>query len=249
MNLDFKKIVEEKKYLDSEKEIPEDISQHIEELKKVKRAQFKEYPEGVFEDDTRNHTLKCVYIAKKVADERVFLDTVRTLWIHDIPELITGDLTVIEKYRDSTSAKKFEKEELDAAKKLLTPRDQELLIDFNNASKLLKNKPNQNNKKASPSSLLAKIIDNSEGNLMYHYCFTKWFKSKKYDQSNLPPKDSLQHTFITNEKFLQTIEQKIQGSEKEVLVNFIKAVLVNAKRFWKEVPSERIPTVVKKHLH
>ena len=248
MNLNYKYILENELYLDTLKLIPDDIKNHINALKKVKRFQFKEYPKNILIDDTKKNTLKCVNIAKTLALDTNYPSLIRTLWIHDIPELITKDLTVIEKYRNKNAASEFDVKEMIAAEQLLNKDDQELLKAFNAANNFLKGNTPWNEKTVSLEAVFAKLIDNSEGNMTFHYFISRWAASERYDKTLLPPRDSLLHSFITNQKFLSRIEQFTPKEYNKDLIAFIANVLENIKRLWFDVPADRIPDELRVYL-
>lgn len=249
MVLDYKNILENKTYLDLLKTVPLDIAEKINSLENVARFQFKEYPKDVIIDNTRNHTLRCINLANTV-DFGISKDTIlRTLWIHDIPELITNDITVVEKYRKENAEKKFEIDELKAAKELLSKDDQLLLEKFNHANNFLKGNTVVDADTSFIDFIIAKIIDNSEGNLTFHYYISKWVASDTYDEKLLPPIDSLKHSFVTNIKFIDKIKKELPKEQNEMLIKFIELVLETITRFWNEVPVEKIPDVIKGYIN
>ena len=241
MNIEYKRILVGKSYLKEGKQIPADLKDNINALEHVLRFQFKEYPTGVIVDNTKVHTFKCVHLAKSLGLDLKYPTLLRTLWIHDIPELETNDVTVIEKYRKDNVDKAVEQKELKAAKSLLSKTDQKLLTSFNAANNFLKVKPDEI---PNLSFLYAKLIDNSEGNMTFHYFISSWVKSKNYKADLLPPPDSLIHPFVTNAKFKQRIKLNIQHEDIIHLLDFIDSVVNEIKLFWKDVPKSRIPTVI-----
>lgn len=249
MVLDYKNILENKTYLDLLKTVPLDIADKINSLENVARFQFKEYPKDVIIDNTRNHTLRCINLANTF-DFGIAKDTIiRTLWIHDIPELITNDITVVEKYRKENSEKKFEIDELKAAKELLSENDQLLLGKFNNANNFLKGNTVVDSDTSFIDFIIAKIIDNSEGNLTFHYYISKWVASDTYNGKLLPPTDSLKHSFVTNIKFMDKIKKELPKEQSEILIKFIELVLETITGFWNKVPVEKIPNVIKEYIN
>ncbi len=241
MNLNYRSILSNKAYLKEEKLIPQNLSTNIDALKTVLRFQFKEYPKGVIIDNTKVHTLKCIHLVKSLGLDLKYPTLLRTLWIHDIPELETNDITVIEKYRKDSVDNATEQKELKAARSLLSKADQKLLIDFNAANNFLKDKSD-----AIPdlSFLYSKLVDNSEGNMTFHYFIANWVKSKNYKTDLLPPPDSLVHPFKTNAKFKERIKQDIQHEDIKHLLEFIDSVINEIKIFWQDVPRSRIPRVI-----
>ncbi len=248
MKLDYKAILDQKSYLALKSQIPNDLLEQINALEKVKRFQFKEYPKNVIIDDTKLHTIKCVNLVRVLGLENVGAELERTLWIHDITELLTGDITAIEKNRKAQRANKFNMYEESAATQSLTKKDQRLFANFNNANKFLKGKTTFALTHTTLAALFAKIIDNSEGNMTFHYFISRWVASDKFDLAKLPPQDSLKHTFLTNQKFLENVQKSLPNSETEKLTELIELVLRNIRNMWKDMPSSRTPSVVKEYL-
>ncbi len=140
MLFDYIDTLNSKSYQEVSLTIPPDLSELVNSLTAVKRFQFKEYPPNVFIDNTYTHTLRCVGLARSstLPLNQALLE--RILWVHDIPEILIGDVTVIEKYRDKKIDQKVEKSEEEASRQLLSINDQELLKRFNAASDFLKGK-------------------------------------------------------------------------------------------------------------
>lgn len=241
MDLDYKRTLDEKLYLKEQKHVPLDLIDNLNALEHVLRFQFKEYPTGVIVDNTKVHTLKCIHLAKSLDLDLKYPNLLRTLWIHDIPELEASDVTEVERYRNTNVDKTAEQGELHAAKRLLNKADRDLLNTFNNTYEFLKKKTEVI---PSLSFLYAKLVDNSEGNMTFHYFISKWVKSESYNTDLLPPPDSLIHPFVTNAKFKQRLKQNIQREDIKHLLEFIDSVINEIKLFWKDVPKSRIPVVI-----
>ena len=241
MNIEYKRILDGKSYLKEEKQIPADLKDNINALEYVLRFQFKEYPTGVIVDNTKVHTFKCVHLAKSLGLDLKYTTLLRTLWIHDIPELEASDVTEVERYRNTNVDTTTEQNELHAAQRLLNKADRALLNTFNSTYDFLKMKTEVT---PSLSFLYAKLIDNSEGNMTFHYFISNWVKAKNYKIDLLPPPDSLIHPFVTNIKFKKRIKLNIQHEDINHLLDFIDSVINEIKLFWKDVPKSRIPTVI-----
>lgn len=96
MLFDYIDTLNSRSYQEVSLTIPPDLCDLVNNLTAVKRFQFKEYPPNVIIDDTYTHTLKCVALARagKIALDQALLE--RILWVHDIPEILIGDVTVTE---------------------------------------------------------------------------------------------------------------------------------------------------------
>jgi len=248
MLFDYIDTLNSKSYQDISLTIPNDLCELVNSLTTVKRFQFKEYPPNVIIDDTHTHTLRCVELARvsKLALNQSLLE--RILWIHDIPEILIGDTTVIEKYRDKKTDQKIEKNELEASRLLLSSNDQELLKRFNAASDFLKGRMRWDESTIGFEAITAKLIDNSEGNMTFHHFIANWVRSDRFEKNLMPPLDSLVHAFITNLKFKEAVEKNLSKDRCEVILPFISCVLENIRACWNKIPSSRIPSELSKYL-
>jgi hypothetical protein len=249
MQLDYFKILEDKLFVDYIHEIPSDLNDKINELANVKRFDFTEYPKNVIVDDTRSHTVKCICLATKLLTQRFNQNLVlRTLWIHDIPESVTKDVTVIEKSRDENLTKHVEEQEMLAAAQLLNTSDLKLLENFNIANEFLKDKREWDADTVSNEALFAKLIDNYEGNMTFNYFVAKWVGSEMYNPSLAPPDDALTHAFITGRKFSILLKQIPSAQYAEDLQKIVDLSLENIRNFWTRIEYKRIPAVLKDYL-
>jgi 5'-deoxynucleotidase YfbR-like HD superfamily hydrolase len=248
MLFDYIDILNSKSYQEVSLTIPPDLCDLVNNLTAVKRFQFKEYPPNVIIDDTYTHTLKCIGLARtsKLALNQALLE--RILWVHDIPEILIGDVTVTEKYRDTKIDREVEKSEEGAARQLLSTSDQELLKKFNAASDFLKGKAVWDENTIGFEAVFAKLIDNSEGNMTFHYFITNWVRSDEFEESLMPPLDSLVHTFITYRNFDNLVIKNLSQQNASALVSLTACVLDNIRACWRKVPSSRIPSELLKYL-
>lgn len=248
MLFDYVDTLNSKSYQDVSLTIPPDLSELVNSLTAVKRFQFKEYPQNVIIDNTYTHTLKCVGLARasKLALNQALLE--RILWVHDIPEILIADVTVTEKYRDKKIDQEVEKSEEGAARQLLSTNDQELLKRFNAASDFLKGKIVWDENTIGFEAVSAKLIDNSEGNMTFHHFITDWVRSDRFEESLMPPLDSLVHTFVTYRSFDNLVIGNLSEQNASALVSLTACVLNNIRACWSKVPSSRIPNKLLKYL-
>lgn len=248
MLFDYIDTLYSKSYQDASLTIPSDLCELVNSLVAVKRFQFKEYPPNVIIDNTYTHTLKCIGLARasKISLNQVLLE--RMLWVHDIPEILIRDVTVTEKYRDKKIDQKVEKSEEEASRHLLSIYDRGLLKRFNAASDFLKGKMRWDENTIGFEAVSAKLIDNSEGNMTFHFFITNWIRSDKFEECLMPPLDSIIHTFVTNQKFKEAIEKNLSSQYSEVLLPFIECVLDNVRVCWRSVLPLRIPSQILKYL-
>jgi 5'-deoxynucleotidase YfbR-like HD superfamily hydrolase len=248
LKLNYKKILEEKSYKKHTEKIPAELKEHVNALEEILRFQLDEYPPGVIIDSTREHTLKCVHLTETIDFELDVEKLTRTLWIHDIPEIIIQDITVIEKNRKPKLSKRLDAEEIEASQELLNKENQDLLESFNKAYEVLKGKRTWNKQEIPLEMLIAKLIDNTEGNMTFHYFVTKWIKSDAYKRELMFPDDSLEYSFDINKTFKESIKGQFNENEQRKLMHFIDIALENIRDFWKKVPENRIPEKVKQNL-
>lgn len=242
MNINYQEILDNKKYHSQVSSIPKDLEDHIEKLSTVARFASKGYPKHVFKGlNTRVHTLKCTYLAgildipNKIDRHKLS----RILWIHDIPEIITEDITVIDKQNDKNAENEFYYRELIAGRRLLNDSDLLMLVNFNIANYFLSGKID-----FAPEDvfILAKIIDAGEGNMTYHYTLTNWIKSDSYNKDQLPNIASRSHAF----KKMKIYKSQVSD---EYSHNLINEILNNVCGFWERVPDSRVPQDIKDHIN
>lgn len=181
--------------------IPSEIEIYVEQCEPVKRLSDPRYPEGVFFDNTKIHTLRLVATVQILHLPRnIAKDTLtRMLWIHDLPEGMTHierDYTSVEKSENQQLDRDVKKTEDEIAKSILSDMDLELYQAFEKAGLLLKGK-------RIPSELcfleqiglIAKILDTIDGNMGFHYFLSRWAQSKDFNENKLPPESALAYTF------------------------------------------------------
>ena len=100
------------------------------------------------------------------------------LSVHDIPEAIITDVTVIEKDLNPDLAAQLEQAEIAAAPQLLHEDDIKLLDEFNAAGRFLKG-DSQAVESVTSTGILAKVLDSIDGNIGFHFFVTEWIKSRK----------------------------------------------------------------------
>lgn len=248
MEFNYADILSTHAYLVTASSIPSDLTAKVLALSDVKRFQFKEYPPNVIVDNTFTHVLKCIHLTHVLQTHLNQTLLERILWIHDIPELTMGDVTVIEKSRSSPLNKRLEAQELVISKSMLSSSDQILLQQFNTASTFLKGQHAWDPELSCFEALLAKLIDNAEGNMTFHYFITQWVNSDKFAYSLMPPTDSLIHTFVSNQRFKSIIQDTLPEEQALVASSLIKCVLENVLDMWNTVPLERVPSAIIKYL-
>jgi 5'-deoxynucleotidase YfbR-like HD superfamily hydrolase len=220
---------------------PDRLQENIHKLFKIKR--FSSYEEGIFSNNVGQHTLQCVELASDLPVDPQTQDKIKgILWIHDIPEIITSDRTVIE-IEELGLEKDTKLRETKAAKKLLSKSDQKLLVEFNRAHQVLKGNSDED---VRPEAGIAAIIDRIEGNVEFHRSLSKWCGSDNYERHKLPSSNALRFTLETHNTFTQNLSKcKLRGKLNEAAKTLVDFHLNEASKAWRNVPESRIPKEVK----
>jgi len=171
---------------------PLDLKEKVDQMESIIRFVDSRYPDGVFNDNDKLHTQRLVAIADletiRGVDE---FRLARELWVHDIPELITGDIVSPTKdLREKSGDTTFIDEEDSAAQEILSPDDLKLYRDFVLSGNFLKGKTDDISG-ISAEGLIAFVIDKIDGNMYFHYFLAAWFAN-----DNGEPKDASEASLI-----------------------------------------------------
>jgi 5'-deoxynucleotidase YfbR-like HD superfamily hydrolase len=187
---------------------PDDIKDLVFALKKIVRFNNPIYPKGIFLDNDYEHSARCVDylrlpLIKGIRDGK----SKRMLWIHDIPELITGDVLAMFKGLDGSANNNDDDgmDELVAAKKLLKSSDFELFKEFYASENFLKSGGNSKIN-ISAEGLVANIIDKIDGNMYFHFYLTKWLVAGN-DINLFKNFDALAYSFRQKEVFFRSLSK------------------------------------------
>ena len=228
-------------------EAPEDIQDAILQSLTIPRY-TRIYREGIFRDSTGAHTIRCVEAAKKLLLPGELKDKIiRILWIHDLPEIITTDFSVIQKESNPEISEKLEKKEIEAATLLLSKSDQILLDDFNNADSYLKGI--RTNKIPGLESMFAKVIDTIDGNTFFHRELSLWVVSDEFESSGIPNNASLIYSFKVYRIYTQNlnIHPSLDDYQKTAKI-LLRNQLSQITHYWESIPESRKPDVLKEEL-
>jgi hypothetical protein len=207
------------------------------------------YKEGLFRDSTGAHTIRCIDKADKLPLKNRDKNIVKgILWGHDLPEIITSDYTVIQKGENINLAKKLESEEFEAARLILPAEFQKHIFDFNNADKFINDKDYEY--LPSPHALVAKTIDNVDGDIFFHKHLTRWMSSSLYNPKDVPPTSSLIYSFDCYRKYcnrLISFPNTFQPFNKIVYdLQYLKVLKIIS--YWWEIEKDKTPRIIKKEL-
>jgi 5'-deoxynucleotidase YfbR-like HD superfamily hydrolase len=216
-------------------EIPSDLKLLINQLFDIPRYVNTKYPPGIFVDDVGLHTIRLVNMAGTVEVTGMDQEKLeRTLWIHDIPELVIGEYIAPVKDGDTELAQKLAIEEKAAAVKLLKPSDVQLLADFNNTS--------------TSEGWLAMVLDKTDGSMFYHWSLVKHIRAG--GNPGTLGATGMVYAFTQRQKFLQSLEAvKARWPEvADVCTNLLNYQIEFIARAWKQVPARRTPRLIREHL-
>lgn len=221
---------------------PKHLRNKINELFTVKR--FGNYSKGIFSDNSGLHTLRGINLIDRLPLSTSLKNKVKEIyWLHDIPEIIIFDYTVIQK-QDKVLEQKLAEKEKSAAKSLLNDKEQILLAEFNLAEKVLKGKGK--NKLPKPEAVIAALVDRIEGNVYFHKYLTKWITSQNYDRKKIPPQKALTYTFRTQELFEKNVAKcKLSKTYMKAAKYLLNYQINKVVKFWKNVSKSKMPQDIK----
>ncbi|HUW22148.1 MAG TPA: hypothetical protein VMW41_05810 [Candidatus Bathyarchaeia archaeon] len=212
------------------------------------------YAEGIFFDNTAGHTVRCInrtnrpeqlpsLSRRQELNRRLFEVVQRILWLHDLPEIFTGDYLAPDKDAHPELAAAVSEEELAAAHQHFSPKDEILLLAFNQASAALKE--GQTTGRILPEAVIAKIIDIVDGNEFFHWSLARWVASASYDPAMMPNEKALVYTMDSYQRCRASLTSL--GLNLRCL-KVTTALLVNQLAYvtaqWQRVPPERIPPIL-----
>jgi hypothetical protein len=233
---------------------PPDLARLFQRAEGVPRYRHPDYPANFSSDTTAAHTERLIKMALPLGLPAAVKDElVRMLWVHDLPEVITQDVTSIEKEADTTLASRIALHEARAAERLLAPTDRRLLHRFNLADGILKAKAKAKEGDlaiAGPVALIAKIVDIADNNVGFHYFLTRWIMSPAYDAKLLPPEAALTYTFRQYAALRPVIENLgLNTNLGDIAQRVFKEQLTAIDRLWKAILYSRIPPEIKAQIH
>ncbi|NMB91646.1 HD domain-containing protein [candidate division WWE3 bacterium] len=213
------------------------IESYLKDTVNVKRYMDSRYPEGMVSDRLCDHIVRLRLMALHLpmpSEDRKQID--RMIIVHDLPEIVVGDVTAIIKKERSLSTD----DEVAVAEKMLNERDFALYSQFSQAEDYLLG----NSLVAScDNAIIAKVLDSLEGSMYFHYAISKWAKA---GQMQLPPGCSMEYFFgvvLDGFKCKTTIKQETGNLVNELLLSAYKYI----ENLW--VGYEQItPDVIKKRL-
>jgi hypothetical protein len=232
----------------NEEIIPPDLRDLVAKAKLIERKKHPDYPSGIWWDNVQVHTIRSALTAEYLKLPRQFEssrpDLVRTLWIHDLPEVLSSmpngyDTSAVVKEDDPKLARIIEADEEAVAKKIFSDTDLRLFQSFEQARHTLEG-DTQPSKSTNPISYLARLIDAGEGELCFYFYLTQWLASPSFD-GRMPTERPYLFTANRYEKFSLNVS-KLHGHVDDELVDtclhLIKRQVLYILTVWKTVESQ-----------
>lgn len=182
---------------------PSDLEEYIDLGSNVARYQFSEGAyDHIFHDSVDNHTKRIILYAQSLPlAEKQKNDLIRTLWIHDIPEILDSqkslsDMTSTDKIKYPHLAHEVEQREHAIVNRIFTESDKALYEAFEPAKKMLFSGTIDPDK-TTPTGLLSRILDNFiDGTNSFHGFVLSYLSGPSYSEHlPLPQRDSFEYCF------------------------------------------------------
>ncbi len=156
----------------SEVELPVDyLKDYFQGTAEVKRYEDKRYPKGFIEDDLLSHIQRLLGLIDQVSADEVQRNTLKRMaWVHDLPEVVLGDLSNVAREDGLLE----EHDESAVAKQILNDSDFCLYEQVETASSYLKGKSSEI---PTRDALVLKVLDSIDGNLFFHRHVYDWIKA------------------------------------------------------------------------
>lgn len=183
--------------------VPGDLSDYIDMGSNVSRYKFHDGNfDHIFDDSVDEHTKRMVLYAETLPlNEKDKRDVIRTLWIHDIPEIVDSqtsqaDMTSIDKIRHPHLALAVKNREQTIVDEIFSLEDKLLYEAFDPAKEMLYT-GKIDLEKTTPVGMIARVLDNFiDGTNSFHGFVTDYLKSPNYRESlALPGFDSFEYCF------------------------------------------------------
>ncbi len=182
---------------------PADLEQYITLGSKVSRYKFKDQNlDHIFDDAVDEHTKRMVLYAEHLPlPEKEKTAIIRTLWIHDIPEIVDSqgtqsDMTSIDKIRNPHLALLIKKREEAVMEEIFSLEDKMLYRAFDPAKEMLFTGKIDFDK-TTPVGMIARVLDNFvDGTNSFHGFVAHYLASDFYRETlSLPQADSFEYCF------------------------------------------------------
>lgn len=227
--------------------VPPQIRAAIPLLRRTQRFLDPRYPQGVIKDNVLAHECRCVLTDLSLGlprpDES---QLVQTHWWHDYPEaaIVNGfDLTAVQKVERPELGRISEEQELAAARELLGTEGLRLFENFQEVGRFLHGEAES----FDPISLLAKIIDFTDGNLVFHYFISRWVGTGR--RRKIPPATALEYTFSRSEEYRRRIsEASFLPYIKELCLKILTDQIDCVKEMWQKIETDKVPPAIARFI-
>jgi hypothetical protein len=206
-------------------DIPNDIKDKIDSMELIKRGQNPKYPVGMIVDNDKAHTIRMIRrVSLLDLDSELYRYIERMLWVHDIPEIETMDITSTEK---ELSGLNTDHTEDAVAKSLLSKKDYVLFNEFNRAKYLLEGKVMLSEVVIPPEpAFIARVLDITDGNMGFYYSFPLWMNSEKYSISHVWPDNLFSFALRQFLLYKENIKSlPVAEKYKEILIDLLEKQL------------------------
>ena len=231
-------------------EVPSDLQDLVNQGAKVARKMHPDYPRGIWFDNVRVHTIRCALTAEHVRLpkqlERLRTPLVRTLWLHDLPEVVCStedgfDTSAVIKEDQPDTAAKIELDEYTAAKQIFSPADYELFDQFERGKTILDGKVDSPDPRIQPEAYGAKIIDIGDAEMCFYHYLTAWLIHDDYD-GRMPTERPYKFTMNRYGTYLANVEKLAHVLPQGLLPTYRNLLLGQADylvRRWELVASQK----------
>lgn len=222
-------------------DVPKDLVGVMDELTNTIRYDVPYYPPFIFRDqNVALHTRRSVGFGRR---EGMLAKGERIQWVHDVPEIKIGDLLIVETVANPQLQIDKEGEELKAAQELLTPRDQQLLGEFNQAGNFWKGRT----RKSYHLAAAAKLIDILDGNVIFHEVVSQYCIENGVAKLDPRINPSFHYAFMQG-KVLRSQLEFLADRQREWFRRIIDLQFEFINYYWQGVPSSLIPPALQEEL-
>lgn len=232
---------------------PVDLEKYITMGARVSRYKFKDHNlDHIFDDTVDEHTKRMVLYAEHLPlPEEEKYAVIRTLWIHDIPEIVDSqttqsDMTSIDKIRNPHLALLIKKREEAVMEEIFSMEDKMLYRAFDPAKEMLFTGKIDFDT-ITPVGMIARVLDNFiDGTNSFHGFVSHYLASDEYRETlSLPQADSFEYCFqkgIDVWSHVFQIDHPEYIMAKKVILDILyKDFFGFVEEVWSPIALERMP--------
>jgi hypothetical protein len=232
---------------------PKDLIKWIVMGANVARYKFSENEYNhIFDDFVDEHTKRMIlYVESLPLSEQERQSVIRTLWIHDIPEIIDSqtarsDMTSTDKIRHPHLALEVKIRESAIVDTVFSPEDKKLYEHFEPAKEMLFS-GNIDFENITPVGMLARVLDNFiDGTNSFHGFITDYLKSDTYDSElPLPQRDAFEYCFqrgIDVHRHVSGINHSKYMEMRRIILDILEQDFFDfAQNAWTPLAIQRLP--------